>query len=134
MNQQMTVETIMTKSAPAPAGHYSQATRTHGFVFVSGQLPVNIEGVAQAEASFEDQTRLVIENMKAILAATGSDTDHLVRVTAYIVGVENWPKFNALYATLLPQIRPARTVAPVAELHHGCLVEIDAIALDCRAA
>ena len=52
-----------------------------------------------------------------------------MRVTAYIVGVENWASFNAVYAARLPNARPARTVVPVAELHHGFLVEVDAIAL-----
>jgi enamine deaminase RidA (YjgF/YER057c/UK114 family) len=51
-----------------------------------------------------------------------------VRVTVYIVGVENWPRFNTVYASMLPDARPARTVIPVPELRHGLLVEIDAVA------
>jgi enamine deaminase RidA (YjgF/YER057c/UK114 family) len=62
------------------------------------------------------------------LAAAGGSPEQLARVTAYIVGIENWPRFNAVYAALLPNARPARTVVPVPELHHGFLVEIDAIA------
>ncbi|WP_313805235.1 RidA family protein [Sphingobium sp.] len=124
------IESIMTKSAPQPAGHYSQATRANGFIFVSGQLPVNAEGVPQFMIGFEEQVELALSNIKEILTAARTDTDHLARVTAYIVGVENWPKFNAVYAKFLPEVRPARTVVPVTELHHGCLVEIDAIALE----
>ena len=56
------------------------------------------------------------------------DSDRLARVTAYIVGVENWPRFNAVYAARLGDARPARTVVPVPELHYGYLVEIDAVA------
>ena len=67
--------------------------------------------------------------MLAILAAAGGTPQQLVRVTAYIVGVANWPRFNAIYAALLPDVRPARTVVPVSELHYGFLVEIDAIAV-----
>ena len=59
--------------------------------------------------------------------AAGCNPAQLTRVTAYIAGVENWPRFNAVYAEMLGDCRPARTVVPVVELHHGCLVEIDAI-------
>lgn len=130
MPKHISVESVTTLAAPLPAGHYSQATRANGFIFVSGQLPVNRDGIAQSAISFEEQVDLVIRNMKEILEAADTDIAYLVRVTAYIVGVENWPKFNAVYARHLPEIRPARTVVPVTELHHGCLVEIDAIALD----
>lgn len=70
-----------------------------------------------------------IRNMLVILAAAGGRPQQLVRVTAYIVGVANWSRFNAIYAALLPDARPARTVVPVPELHYGFLVEIDAIAI-----
>jgi enamine deaminase RidA (YjgF/YER057c/UK114 family) len=80
------------------------------------------------------QPRQAIANMLAILAAAGGAAQHLLKVTAYIVGVDNWPRFNAVYAAMLPDARPARTVVPVTELHHGYLVEIDAIALHLTAA
>ncbi len=67
--------------------------------------------------------------MLAILRAAGGDPAQLVRVTAYIVGIENWPRFNAVYAQMLGDAKPARTVVPVPELHHGYLVEVDAIGL-----
>lgn len=130
MPKHISVESVTTLAAPLPVGHYSQAIRANGFVFVSGQLPVSGDGIAQSAISFEEQVDLAIGNMKEILKAAETDIANLVRVTAYIVGVENWPKFNAVYAQHLLEIRPARTVVPVTELHHGCLVEIDAIALD----
>ena len=123
------VQFVKTDQAPAPAGHYSQATVGNGLAFVSGQLPVDKEGNARPDVSFEEQTRLAVGNMLAVLTAAGAKPEQLMRVTAYIVGVENWPRFNSVYADLLPQVKPARTVVPVAELHHGCLVEIDAIAI-----
>lgn len=129
MSDTLGVEEIMATSLLPPAGHYSHAIRANGFVFVSGQLPIGLDSTPQPDASFEDQVRLVIRNLGEILAAAGTDTSNLVRVTAYIVGIENWPRFNATYAALLAHARPARTVVPVAELHHGCLVEIDAVAL-----
>lgn len=120
---------VETPEAPTPAGHYSQAIAANGFLFVSGQLPIDSDRKPLNDASFEDQTRLALRNMLAILTEAGCGTDSLVRVTAYIVGVENWPRFNAVYAAMLGDARPARTVIPVPELHHGVLVEVDAVAL-----
>jgi reactive intermediate/imine deaminase len=120
---------ILTDGAPAPAGHYSQAIVSRGHVFISGQLPVQPDGRPLAEAGFEAQASQAIENMLAILRATGSTPQDLVKVTAYIVGIDKWARFNAIYASMLPDARPARTVVPVAELHYGYQVEIDAIAV-----
>ena len=120
---------VLTDAAPRPAGHYSQAIAAGNQVFVSGQLPIRPDGAPLPDKGFEAQARQAIENMLAILAAAGGTPEQLVRVTAYIVGVENWPRFNAIYAAMLPDARPARTVVPVPELHFGYLVEIDAIAI-----
>ena len=64
----------------------------------------------------------------AVALAAGSSVENLLKVTVYIVGIENWPRFNAIYADLLGDVRPARSVVPVPHLHYGYLVEIDAIA------
>ena len=123
------VAKILTDGAPAPAGHYSQATVAGGHVYISGQLPIRPDGTVSPDGRFDAQATLAIKNMLAILAAAGGTPQQLVRVTAYIVGVANWPRFNAIYAALLPDVRPARTVVPVPELHYGFLVEIDAIGI-----
>lgn len=120
---------ILTDRAPAPAGHYSQATVADGHVYISGQLPIRPDGVSLSESGFDVQATQALENVLAILAAAGGTPQHLARVTAYIVGVDNWPRFNAIYAAMLPDARPARTVVPVPELHYGFLVEIEAIAI-----
>jgi len=124
-----TVATVLTEDAPAPAGHYSQATLAGGALYISGQLPIPPGGAALADDGFESQARQAIGNLLAVLAAAGGRPQHLARVTAYIVGVENWPRFNAVYSAMLPDARPARTVVPVPELHYGFLVEVDAIAV-----
>jgi 2-iminobutanoate/2-iminopropanoate deaminase len=129
MGESRTVGTIFTDRAPKPAGHYSQGIVAGGHLYISGQLPIRPDGGALPDDSFETQARQAIENMLAILAAAGGTPRQLARVTAYIVGVANWPRFNAIYAELLPDARPARTVVPVPELHYGFLVEIDAIAV-----
>ncbi len=123
------IRAVTTDRAPRPAGHYSQATIANGFVFVSGQLPVMPDRTARPDLGFEDQVRLALGNLLAVLDAAGCDAGRLARVTAYIVGAENWPRFNAVYAEMLGDARPARTVVPAPELHYGCLVEIDAVAL-----
>jgi reactive intermediate/imine deaminase len=119
---------ILTDRAPAPAGHYSQGIVSRGHVFVSGQLPIRPDGHPSAEDGFEAQARQAIQNMLEVLRAAGSTPQHLLKVTAYIVGIDHWARFNAIYASMLPDARPARTVVPVPELHYGYLVEIDAIA------
>ena len=122
------IDRITTVNAPKPAGHYSQACRYDDLIFVSGQLPVSLEGKALADRSFEEQVRVALGNVLAILKEAGSGPDRVLKVTAFIVGVENWPAFNRIYAELFGDARPARSVVPVPSLHHGCLIEIEAIA------
>lgn len=105
-----------------PAGHYSQAVIANGLVFLSGILP------KEPSASFEDQVRQVLEKANDVLANAGSSLSQAVQCTAYIVGVDNWPEFNRVYKEALGTHKPARTVVPVTELHHGSLVELQVIA------
>ncbi len=119
---------VQTDSAPAPAGHYVQATVHAGLVYISGQLPVQADGTHDPSQDFEAQAGLAIENLLAILEAAGSSPERLLKVTAYVVGVEYWPAFNRVYQERLANAKPARCVVPVPELHYGYLVELDAIA------
>ncbi len=122
------IDRIFTEDAPKPAGHYSQAVCHGDLVFVSGQLPVTLEGKIIADASFEDQARLALANLLAIVKAAGSSPERVLKVTVFIAGVEYWPKFNAIYAEAFGDARPARSVVPVPGLHYGALVELEAIA------
>jgi 2-iminobutanoate/2-iminopropanoate deaminase len=128
MSAEQVTTGILTDRAPKPAGHYTQAIVSGAHVFVSGQLPIRPDGQPLDDDSFEAQARQAIRNMLEIVRAAGSSPRHLVKVTAYIVGIANWPRFNAVYASMLPDACPARSVVPVPELHYGYLVEIDAIA------
>ena len=119
---------ISTLAAPAARGHYSQAIVHAGLVYIAGQLPI-VPGEPDAKlAEFEAQARQVIANVIAIAEAAGSSADRLLKVTVYIADVAHWPAFNTVYAQMLGSHRPARTVVPVAQLHYGYLVEMDAIA------
>jgi 2-iminobutanoate/2-iminopropanoate deaminase len=119
---------IATDDAPPPAGHYAQATAWRDLVFASGQLGVRSDGEHMLGESFEAQARQALGNLLAVLAAAECGPGQVLRITAYIVGVENWPAFNRVYAELMGDARPARTVVPVPELHHGYLLEVDAVA------
>lgn len=122
------VERITTDTAPKPAGHYSQACVHGDLIFVSGQLPINPEGKVLSDRSFNEQARQAITNLLSIVRAAGSGPERVLKVTAFIVGMENWPALNAVYAEIFGAYKPARSVVPVPALHHGCLIEIEAIA------
>jgi reactive intermediate/imine deaminase len=124
-----TVETLAPEGLAAPGGHYSHAVRFGDLVFTAGQLGIRPDGSHTCDLAFEEQVRQALGNMLAALRTAGSGPSDILKVTAYIVGVENWPRFNAVYAEVMGAIRPARTVVPVPELHYGYLVEIDAVAV-----
>lgn len=128
------ITSVLTLDAPEPGGHYSQAIIHGGLVYVSGQLPIVAGQPHAPEAAFEVQLRRVLANLSAILSASGSSPARILKLSAYIVGAENWPVFNRIYAEVLGTARPARSVVPVPELHYGYLVEIDAIAAQEQAA
>jgi 2-iminobutanoate/2-iminopropanoate deaminase len=122
------MRTVATAAAPAARGHYSQALVHAGVVYVAGQLPVVPGDPERRLEGFEAQARQVLDNVIAILEAAGSGAESVLKATVYIADVAHWAAFNALYAERFGAHRPARTVVPVAALHHGYLVEMDAIA------
>jgi 2-iminobutanoate/2-iminopropanoate deaminase len=122
------VKTVSSLGAPTARGHYSQAVVHNGVVYVAGQLPL-VPGEPERQlATFEEQARRVIDNVIAILLEAGSGADLVLKATVYITDVAHWPAFNAIYAEKMGAHKPARTVVPVAALHYGYLVEMDAIA------
>jgi len=123
-----TLAAISTDDAAPAGGHYSQGVRHGDLIYVSGQLPIAPDGTHHSEADFEQQARLAIRNMIAVVEAAGGSAATLLKVTVYLVGVGNWPRFNTVYAEILGDARPARSVVPVPELHYGYLVEVDAVA------
>lgn len=123
------IQRIAPADLPAPGGHYSHGTVAQGLVFVSGQLPVTPDGVRLVAAPFEVQARQVLANVQAVLVAAGSSVSRLVQVRVYVASVDHWPAFNAIYAEWAGAARPARAVVPTGPLHHGLLVEVEAVAL-----
>jgi enamine deaminase RidA (YjgF/YER057c/UK114 family) len=126
-----TVETLAPENLAAPGGHYSHAARSGDLIFTAGQLGIRPDGSHTCELGFDDQVRQALDNMLTALCSAGAGPSDILKVTAYIVGVDNWPLFNAIYAEVMGAVRPARTVVPVPELHYGYLVEVDAVAVRC---
>lgn len=122
------MKTISTSSAPAPAGHYSQAVVHGGLVFVSGQLPIDPLTGEKRIDSIEEQTRQALKNVAAILTAANSSLDNVLKVTVYVSDIDLWGRVNEVYAEFFGEHRPARAVVPTRELHHGFQIEIEAIA------
>ncbi|MBX3157062.1 MAG: RidA family protein [Deltaproteobacteria bacterium] len=124
----MSIDEITAGALPRPAGHYSHATRAGGLVFVAGLLPVASDGRALGAEPFEVQVAQVLANLDEVLAAAGTSRAALVQVRVYITDVARWGDFNRLYAAWIGDRRPARCVVPVPVLHHGVLLEVEAIA------
>jgi reactive intermediate/imine deaminase len=123
------ITSINPSDSAAPGGHYSHAVAAGGFVFVSGQLPIAPDGRKLADATFEEQTQQVLDNVAHALTAAGSGIAKLVQVRVYVTDIALWPQFNTLYAAWAGDARPARAVVPVPVLHYGFKVEVEAVAL-----
>jgi 2-iminobutanoate/2-iminopropanoate deaminase len=122
------MKAILTTEAPAPAGHYSQAVVHDGWIYVSGQLPIDPATSEKRMGSIEEQAEQALKNVAAILRAAGSDLDRVVKTTVYISDIALWNRVNTVYAAFFGQHRPARAVVPTRELHFGFQVEIEAVA------
>ena len=125
---EQTLKTFAPDDLARPGGHYSHAARFGDLLFTAGQFGIRSDGSHTADCSFDDQARQALDNMIGAVRGGGGDISTILKVTAYIVGIENWPRFNAIYAEAMREHRPARSVVPVPELHHGYLVEVDAVA------
>lgn len=119
---------IQTLNAPTPAGHYSQAIVYNGVVYVAGQLAIDPRTGERKLGSIEEQTEQVLRNVSAILNAAGSDLSRVLKMTVYVSDISLWSAVNTVYARVMGEHRPARAVIPTRELHHGFLIEIDAVA------
>jgi len=122
------MQAVSTDNAPSPGGHYSQAMVHNGLVYVSGQLPVDPVTGEKRLGSIEEQTEQALKNVAAILEAAGSGLDRVLKVTVYIADISLWGQVNAVYAGVFGDHRPARAIVPTRDLHHGFLIEIEAIA------
>jgi 2-iminobutanoate/2-iminopropanoate deaminase len=122
---------VSTKSAPAAIGPYSQAVRIGDFLYTSGQVGLDPVTGALVEGGIETQTTRVLENLKAVLEAAGTDFAHVVKTTVFLKNMGDFAAMNAIYGTYFaPEgvVAPARSTVEVARLPKDALVEIEAIA------
>ncbi len=125
----MTKEIIISNQLPAPKGPYSPAVKANGFIFVSGQGPVDPNSGEVNRGDIKEQTRLVLENIRAILQAAGSSMEKVVKSNVYLADIEDFAAMNEVYATFFPTQPPARTTIQAAALPLGIGVEIDVVAV-----
>ena len=119
---------IETKNAPTPGGHYSQGVSAAGLVFVSGQLPITLDGRKLNHAPISEQVRQCLSNVVAIVESAGGSKQSIAKTTIYVADMDLWKQVDKAYAVFFGAHKPARAVVPTAPLHFGFLVEIEAIA------
>ncbi len=122
------MKVISTKSAPAAIGPYSQAIKANGFIYTSGQIPLNPENGAIERTTIEEQSEQAIKNLGAILKEAGSDFSKVVKTTCFLADIKDFAAFNAVYEKYFVS-KPARSCFQVVALPKNALVEIEAVAL-----
>jgi 2-iminobutanoate/2-iminopropanoate deaminase len=123
------VTPIQVAGVPRPAGHYSQAVVANGFVFVSGQLSIDMATGTPRPGTIEEQAEVVLANTARILEAAGSSLANVVQFTVFLSSIDDWGAFNAVYVRVLGDHRPARAVIPVLPLHYGLAIELQCTAV-----
>lgn len=124
------IQPIFTPDAPEPRGHYSQAVRANGFLFLATQLPTVPGPDPKLPEGMEAQARQVIANVAAVLGACGATLEHVVNASVFITEMEGWPVVNAVFAEAFGAHKPARGVAMSPSLHMGAKVAMQVIAVD----
>ena len=119
---------IKTEKAPQAIGPYSQAIEANGFVFASGQIAIDPSTGELSKGTIEEQTRLVLNNLKAVLEAAGTSLDNVVKCTVFLQDMNDFSKMNAVYGEFFKPPYPARAAVQVARLPKDVKVEIKAIA------
>ncbi len=120
---------IKTDRAPQAIGPYSQAILTGDFIFISGQVPIDPKTGEMIVGSIKDQTKQVLENVKAVLEAAGSSLDQVVKTTVFLQDMNDFAQMNEVYASYFNPPYPARSTIQVARLPREAKIEIEAIAL-----
>ncbi|MBP1449909.1 MAG: RidA family protein [Thermoproteus sp.] len=121
-------EVVYTKSAPEPIGPYSQAVKVGGLLFVSGQIPVDPRTGEIVKGGIKEQTRQVLENIKAVLEAAGYGLSDVAMAFVFLADMSLFGQFNEVYAEFFKEGPPARVTVQAARLPRDVLVEVAAIA------
>ena len=124
----MKMKAISTNNAPAAIGPYSQAIEVNGFVFASGQLPIDPETGNFPEGGIKEQTTQSIKNAQKILEAAGTDLKHVVKTTVYLANMSDFAAMNEVYSQFFTEPFPARSAVAVKDLPKGAMVEVEVLA------
>jgi 2-iminobutanoate/2-iminopropanoate deaminase len=119
---------VLTDRGPKPIGPYSQAVKSNGFVFVSGQVAFDPKTNEFVGSDVRQQAERVLENLKAILEASGASLNHVVKTTVFLKDMNDFTAMNEVYARYFIAAPPARSTVQAARLPKDALVEIDLIA------
>lgn len=122
------MKTISTTAAPAAIGPYSQAVEANGFVFASGQLPIDPSTGQFPEGGVKEQTRQSLLNAQAILREAGLELKNVVKTTVFLASMDDFTAMNEVYSSFFSEPFPARSAVAVKTLPKGALVEIECIA------
>lgn len=125
----MSLETISTNKAPGAVGPYSQGIKVNGFIYTSGQLPIDLETGQLSRGDIERETKLCLEHVLEIVKAGGSKLENIVKVTIFITNMDDFPIINKAYEEFFQDHKPARSCVQVAKLPNNANIEIEAIAL-----
>lgn len=112
---------------PAANGHYSQCIEHNGFLFLSGQLPIDPD-TREIPKTIEEQSALALSNVLKVLKEAGSSIEQVIQMRVYISDIELWDKVNSVYADFFKEHKPVRSIVPTRNLHFGCLIEIETTA------
>ena len=119
---------ISSSKAPKAVGPYSQAVETNGLIFVSGQLPVDVQTSEFAPGGVKEQCAQALKNIGYILEEAGCGFDNVVKTTVYLTDMKDFAAMNEVYATFFKEPFPARVAFATAGLPKGALIEIDVVA------
>ena len=125
-NQKMK-KPIFTSKAPAAIGPYSQAVQWGDVVFISGQIPLDPENGQLNNATFEDETNQVLDNLEAICQEAGGSLDHILKLTIYLTDLSNFDVVNSIMASRFSEPFPARATLEISKLPKEVSIEMDAI-------
>jgi 2-iminobutanoate/2-iminopropanoate deaminase len=120
---------VQTDNAPNAIGPYSQAIRANGFVFASGQIPLDPATMQIVEGGIREQTERVMNNLSAVLQAAGSSMDRVVKTTVFLADLSDFVDMNEIYGRFFGDAPPARSTVQVSRLPRDVRVEIDVVAL-----
>ena len=125
----MSKECIFSPNGSPAGGPYSHAVRTGNLLFVSGQGPMAQDGSGVVRGTLEEEARLTLDNLKAVLTDAGSGLEHVIKTTCFLKDMDHFKRFNDVYATYFPENPPARSCIEVARLPLDFQVEVEAVAV-----